>query len=71
MLVAEKPSTNQSIAPPLVPLFVIPTDNPYINPVFMTIAPERFYNEKFDTFNGDPFIPVSTCNPRGVLYREG
>ena len=54
-VVAEKPPVDPKTPPPLIPTFVIPTDNSVISPIFKTIPPEKFYGGKFDVFTGDPF----------------
>ena len=53
--VAEKPLVDPKTPPPLIPAFVIPTENSVINPIFKTIPPEKFCDGKFDVFTGDPF----------------
>ncbi|XP_003385913.1 PREDICTED: epidermal growth factor receptor substrate 15 homolog [Amphimedon queenslandica] len=61
-LVSEKPSCRESTPPPSIPMFVVPTEYPYISTVFKSIPPERFKNGKFDSFVGNPFIMNNTAS---------
>lgn len=55
-LVSRKPlNKKHDEAWPSVPSFAMPTNHPFLSPVFKGIQTERFLNEKFDDFIGNPF----------------